>query len=50
MDKDFIESIAPEYNITEDMINQDAIPSTPEDPAQTSGVGVAGVDEARILR
>ena len=50
VDKDFIDALAPDYEITEDMINKDAIPSTPENLYQTSGVGVAGVDEARILR
>lgn len=50
VDKDFIDALAPDYEITEDMINKDAIPSTPEKLYQTSGVGVAGVDEARILR
>lgn len=50
VDKDFIDSLAPNYEITDDMINQDVIPATPQELYQRPGVGIAGVGEARLLR
>lgn len=50
VDKDFMESLEPDFNITDDMINQPSIPETPKKPFQKPGVEIAGVDAAFIIR
>lgn len=50
VDKDYIESLAPDYIVDEDLIKLDAIPATPEEDFKKPGVGTAGVEEARLLR
>lgn len=50
VDADYIASLAPEFNVTEDMINADATPATPDELYKRPGVEIAGVGEARIIR
>lgn len=50
VDKDFMESLEPDFIITDDMINQPNIPETPKDPFRRSGVEIAGVSTAYIVR
>lgn len=47
--KEFIDSLAPDYEITDDMFDGNATPIVPKEIYKIPGVGVAGVDEARIL-
>ena len=50
VDKDYIESLAPDFEITDDLLNADAIPPTPEELYMTTGLGQAGVGYAELLR
>lgn len=50
VDKDFMESLKPDFIITDDMINQPSIPETPKKPFQKPGVEIAGVSAAYIIR
>lgn len=50
VDKDYIESMAPDYEITDDLLNQDALPPLPEEIYQTSAIGEAGIGYAELLR
>lgn len=50
VDRDFIESLAPDFAVTEEMINADTLPAVPEELYKRPGAGVAGVGEARIIR
>lgn len=50
VDKDFIDALAPDYKVTEEMVNADAIPCTPEELYMRPGMDTAGMDQARLLR
>ena len=47
---DYIESLAPDYVITDDMFEGDALPATPDEVYKISGVSIGGIEEARLLR
>lgn len=48
--KDYVDSLAPDYNITDDMFDGDYIPATPSATYMIPGIGVGGVGYARVLR
>lgn len=48
--KDYIESLAPDYIITDDMFDGDYIPSTPSEIYMIPGINAGGVGLARVLR
>ena len=48
--KDYIDSLAPDYVITDDMFDGDYIPATPAEIYMIPGIDVGGVSYARILR
>lgn len=48
--KDYVDSLAPEYTITEDMFDGDYIPATPSEIYMIPGINAGGVEFARILR
>ena len=48
--KDYIDSLAPDYVITDDMFDGDYIPATPAETYMIPGIDVGGVSYARILR
>lgn len=48
--KDYVDSLAPEYTITEDMFDGDYIPATPSEIYMIPGINSGGVEFARILR
>ena len=48
--KDYVESLAPDYIITEDMFDGDYIPTTPDNIFMILGISAGGVDQARVLR
>ena len=51
VDKDLINSLAPDYIVTEPMFRDDTIlPAVPEEIYMIPGVGIAGVDKARYIR
>ena len=50
VDKDFMDSLEPDFIVTDDMINQPSIPETPKKPFQKPGVEIAGVSSAYIVR
>lgn len=48
--KDYIDSLAPDYIITDDMFDGDYIPSIPVETYMIPGINVGGVNRSRILR
>lgn len=48
--KDYVDSLAPDYNITDDMFDGDYIPATPSATYMIPGISVGGVGYARVLR
>ena len=48
--KDYVDSLAPDYNITDDMFDGDYIPATPSATYMIPGISVGGVEYARVLR
>lgn len=50
VDHDFMLSLEPDFEITDDMISQPSIPETPKEPFQRPGVEVAAVDIAGLIR
>lgn len=48
--KDYIDSLAPDYNITDDMFDGDYIPATPSATYMIPGISVGGVGYSRVLR
>lgn len=50
VDKEFVDSLAPDYEVTEDMVNKDALAAIPEELPEIPGVGIAGIGVARIIR
>ena len=48
--KDYVDSLAPDYNITDDMFDGDYIPATPFATYMIPGISVGGVGYARVLR
>ena len=48
--KDYIDSLAPDYIITDDMFDGDYIPSTPSESYMIPGIDAGGVGCARVLR
>lgn len=49
VNEEYIESLAPDYIITDDMLNGDALEPLPEDKEDIPGVGIAGVGEAMLI-
>ena len=50
VDKDFMDSLEPDFVVTDDMINQPSIPEAPKKPFQKPGVEIAGVSTACLVR
>lgn len=50
VDKDFMDSLEPDFIVTDDMISQPSIPEAPKKPFQKPGVEIAGVSSAYIVR
>lgn len=50
VDEDFMNSLSPEFMITDDMIAQPSIPETPKKPFQKPGVEIAGIDVSAFIR
>lgn len=48
--KDYVDSLAPDYNITDDMFDGDYIPATPSATYMIPGISVGGVGYSRVLR
>lgn len=49
VNEEYIESLAPDYIITDDMLNEDALEPLPDDTEDIPGVGIAGVGEAMLI-
>lgn len=50
VNKDFIDSLAPDYVVTDSMLEEDDLEPVPEDIEDRPGVGIAGVGEAMLVR
>lgn len=50
VNKDYVDSLAPDYVVTDEMLNEDALEPVPEDTEDIPGVGIAGVGEAMLIR
>ena len=48
--KDYVDSLAPDYIVTDDMLNEDNLEPVPGDLEDKPGVGIAGVGEAMLVR
>ena len=48
--KDYVDSLAPDYIVTDDMLNVDNLEPVPGDLEDKPGVGIAGVGEAMLVR
>lgn len=48
--KDFIESLAPDYLVTEEMLRDGELAAVPEEIYRIPGVHIAGVDQAQYIR
>lgn len=48
--KDYVDSLAPDYIVTDDMLNEDNLEPVPGDLEDKPGVGIAGVGEAMLIR
>ena len=48
--KDYVDSLAPDYNITDDMFDGDYIPATPSATYMIPGISGGGVGYSRVLR
>ena len=48
--KDYVDSLAPDYIVTDDMLNEDNLAPVPGDIEDRPGVGIAGVGEALLIR
>lgn len=48
--KDYVDSLAPDYIVTDDMLNEDNLEPVPGDLEDRPGVGIAGVGEAMLVR
>ena len=50
VNKDYIDSLAPDYVVTEGMVSQGALEPVPEEEYARPGVGIMGIGEARLIR
>lgn len=50
VNKDFIDSLAPDYKVTEDMFKGDMLAPVPEEKYKRPGVNIGGVGQARFIR
>ena len=48
--KDYVDSLAPDYIVTDDMLDEDNLTPVPGDMEDRPGVGIAGVGEALLIR
>ena len=48
--KDYVDSLAPDYIVTDDMLNEGNLEPVPGDLEDKPGVGIAGVGEAMLVR
>ena len=48
--KDYVDSLAPDYIVTDDMLNEDNLEPVPGDLEDKPGVGIAGVGETMLVR
>lgn len=48
--KEYVDSLAPDYEITEDMFEGGEMEPVPEEMEDRPGVGIAGVGQARLVR
>ena len=50
VNKDYVDSLAPDYIVTDEMMNEDNLEPVPEDLEDRPGVGIAGVGQAMLIR
>ena len=50
VNKDYVDSLAPDYAVTDDMMNEENLSPVPEDLEDKPGVGIAGVGQAMLIR